>query len=207
MGGPGSGSWYRWSTRPVVEVGLTLDINRLMRHGMVLPQRRVRNVLHWSRQSNGERVASMGYEASLLDPDRSWLRLKYRHNDVPKDYIVPLTTTVPNYGGLRWWFMCPLSGDRVAKLYLPSGASMFGSRRAHGLAYRSQNEGEWDRMAEKAHSLRARIGGVPGFGNPMPSKPKGMHWRTFMRIRDEIWHLEHTSMMAMARKLGIWEAG
>lgn len=203
MGGPGSGSWCRWGTRPLVEQGLTLDLGRMMRLGMVVPGCCSSNVLHWTREADGRRVASLGYEANLIDPDGSWMRLKYNHNDVPKDYTLPLTTTVPNYGGLRWWFMCPLTGDRVAKLHLPSGASVFGSRRAYGLAYRSQNEGEWDRMADKAHRLREKLGGRPGFAEPMPLKPKGMHWRTYERIFHEIEELEKRSIMAMARKLSI----
>jgi hypothetical protein len=42
------------------------------------------------------------------------------------DYKIRLETTRPNFGGLRWWFMCPLvrrdggPPRRAAKLYLPS---------------------------------------------------------------------------------------
>lgn len=203
MGGPGSGSWYRWGARPVVEDGLTLDLGHLLRQGSIKPRRRVEGVLNWSRQRDGKVFASIGYEANLTDRDGGWLRLKYRHNDVPEEYPIQITTTVPNYGGLRWWFVCPLSNDRVAKLHLPSGASIFGSRRAYRLAYRSQRESWPDRQAEKAHSLRMKLGGEPGFHQPMPRKPKGMHWKTYMRMRDEISRLEDASMMAMAQKLGI----
>jgi hypothetical protein len=59
------------------------------------------------------------------------------------DYKVRLVTTKPNYGGRRWWFICPLvrrdggPPRRVAKLYLPSGGKYFGSREAYGLTYTS----------------------------------------------------------------------
>jgi hypothetical protein len=36
--------------------------------------------------------------------------------------------------------LCPLTGDRVAKLYLPPGQNRFASRRAHGLAYSSSRK-------------------------------------------------------------------
>jgi len=47
-------------------------------------------------------------------------------------YRVSLTTTPLPWGGLRWWFTCPLvvegrsCGRRVGKLYLPPGRGYFG---------------------------------------------------------------------------------
>jgi hypothetical protein len=60
------------------------------------------------------------------------------------DYRVGLVTTRPQFGGLRWWFVCPLvvnglpCGGRVAKLYLCG--RYFGCRRCHGLTYTSCQE-------------------------------------------------------------------
>jgi hypothetical protein len=57
------------------------------------------------------------------------------------DYRVRLMAMQPNYGGRRWWFLCPLARNdggpprRVAKLYLPPGGRYFGSRDAYGLTY------------------------------------------------------------------------
>ena len=62
------------------------------------------------------------------------------------DYKVRLVTTKPNYGGHRWWFICPIvrrdggPPRRVAKLYLPSGSKYFGSREAYALTYTSCQE-------------------------------------------------------------------
>ena len=62
------------------------------------------------------------------------------------DYRVRLVTTIPTYGGLRWWFICPLvrrdggPPRRVAKLYLPPGSRYFGSREGHELTYTSCRE-------------------------------------------------------------------
>ena len=86
------------------------------------------------------------------------------------DYKVRLVTTKPNYGGRRWWFICPLvrrdggPPRRVAKLYLPSGGKYFGSREAYGLTYTTcqvsgktrgffaASPSKWDRMRrESAH--------------------------------------------------------
>ena len=91
-------------------------------------------------------VARPRYEADLRDTDNAWLRLHYRANGEAVDYKVQLVTTKPNYGGHRWWFICPIvrrdggPPRRVAKLYLPSGSKYFGSREAYGLTYTSCQE-------------------------------------------------------------------
>jgi hypothetical protein len=62
------------------------------------------------------------------------------------NYSVQLATTRPRFGGLRWWFICPLvvngraCGRRVGKLYLPPGGRYFGCRHCHELTYRSAQE-------------------------------------------------------------------
>jgi hypothetical protein len=62
-----------------------------------------------------------------------------------------LETTRPNFGGLRWWFLCPITGRRVGVLYLPGkGGTVFASRQASGLAYRSQRASPEDRAVERS---------------------------------------------------------
>jgi len=201
MGGLGSGNWYRWSTRPVVEDGLSLDLCRLIRQKNIVPGSWVSGSLIWRNVDTGEQTASIGYEANMIRPDDAWMRLHYRRDDTPEDYRVRLTTTRPNYGGLRWWFVCPSRGTRAGKLHLPSGGNLFASRQAYGLAYRSQSEPVWDRQADRAHSLRRKLGGSPGFDQPFPDKPKGMHWKTYNRICEEIDMLEYQSMTTVLNRL------
>jgi hypothetical protein len=78
--------------------------------------------------------------------ENGWLRVHYRRNEQAVDYRVQLEATRPNFGGLRWWFICPLvrrdggPPRRVAKLYLPPGAKYFRSREGYGLTYTSCQE-------------------------------------------------------------------
>ena len=144
MGGSGSGRHWGCG-KATVEDGLTLDINKLVRVGNIRPGGWCSGTLRWTRVASGEEVGSIGYEADLMAPDQAWVRLHYRVNDEPQDYRVTLETTRPNYGGRRWWFRCPATGWRVAKLHLPSGGQIFASRRAYGLAYQSQRERAYDR--------------------------------------------------------------
>ena len=74
-------------------------------------------------------------EADLSEPKNAFVCLRYELDGMPVDQCVRLTRTEPP---TRWWFVCPLSNIRVAKLYLPPGSRRFGSRKAHGLIYKCQ---------------------------------------------------------------------
>jgi hypothetical protein len=61
----------------------------------------------------------------------AWLQYEFNHLSCPtgpQDYTVRLLTTSCRFGGLRWWWVCPQTGQRVAKLYLPNGGTRFLSR-------------------------------------------------------------------------------
>ena len=137
MGGFGSG-WRRART-DVVEDCLVLSIADLVRHKVIVPGALTDGVLAWSR--GGEQPhARVNYEADLLTDKHAAIKLRYCIDDRSENTHVWLRYTVPQYGGRRWWFSCPLTGDRVAKLYLPPGQSRFASRRAYGLAYKSSRK-------------------------------------------------------------------
>ena len=80
MGGSGSGRWYRWNKKTVVEDGLSLDIRKLVRENLAIPDRHTSGTLNWCRTSDGVRTASMGFEADLSASDHCWIRLHYNHN-------------------------------------------------------------------------------------------------------------------------------
>ena len=146
MGGPRSGRW-RWHDKQVtVEECLGLSITDLLRQQLLVPGAWTSGSLSWTRTGEAEPFATIGFEADVVDPAHAWMRLRYTASGNPVDYRVRLTTTRPSFGGLRWWFLCPLAridGDpprRVAKLYLPPGQIYFGSREGHGLTYTSCQE-------------------------------------------------------------------
>ena len=59
-----------------------------------------------------ENKSSVGIEVSTMN-DENYLRIHYtqtdRYTEEKKDfdYKIPLTTTHCNYGGNRYWFICP----------------------------------------------------------------------------------------------------
>jgi hypothetical protein len=97
---------------------------------------------------------------------------------------VKCTWTPCNFGGRRAWFVCPAMGcgRRVAILY---GGSIFACRHCYRLAYPSQRETDVDRAMRRADAIRRRLGWEPGILNGDGGKPKGMHWRTFERMKAE----------------------
>lgn len=200
MGGYGSG---RSGGGPTVERGLTLDLYRLLRLKAIAPGQSLGGSIVWTRVGTGERTASVGYEARLT-ADSGRIRLYYTTTTYggekrASDYGISLATTPQPFGGRRWWFQCPQTGDRVAKLYLPSGAYTFASRRAYRLGYLCQRETPRDRSLSRAFALREKIGGKGGIGDYIP-RPKGMHARTYERAMEKVFEAEevverHTELL------------
>jgi hypothetical protein len=186
MGGFGSG---RSGGHPTTEDGLTLSLWKLIRDGFFRPGCAWGGSITWTNTATGEQVGSIGYEAHL-GRESGRVRLRYTSTGWDgdrreSDYWIGLSTTPQPFGGRRWWFICPLTGRRAAKLYLPHGASTFASRLAYRLAYRSQRETAHDRALRRAFKLRSRLGGDGGIGDDI-AKPKWMRWSTYDRKLEEI---------------------
>jgi hypothetical protein len=100
---------------------------------------------------------------------------------------VPVTWTACHLGGQRPWFVCSVYsngrhyGRRAAVLY--GAGELFACRRCYRLAYASQHEAPHQRGLGKAQKIRRRLGGSPNMFDEFPDKPKGMHWRTYDRLR------------------------
>jgi len=164
MGGTGSGNHYHWwrhGKKTVVEDCRELDANRWMREKLL-----VGGVWHsggwvWCNAQTGEQISSIGYEVCTLDMSRPWVRLNYTFTASQENvnYRINLTTTSPQFGGLRWWFICPLVLDsrpcerRVGKLYLPPSARYYGCRHCYQLTYTSCQE---SRKCDSLYRFMAR---------------------------------------------------
>ncbi len=188
MGGRNSGTWYRWDKKTKIDELRPFNINALAKAGYLKDGRYLGGGWEWSR--NGEKIASIGFTSDLTDINNPHIKLNYtitKHDDekVPIEYKVKLTKTYPNYGGVRYWFICPHTGRRVAKLYIGAGSNYFTSRHAYGLKYESQSESYHDRVLSKKWRLQKKLGGDRYY-----IKPKGMHQTTYQRLLDEYWKAE-----------------
>ena len=152
MGGSGSGNFYHWQRpkKTTVEDCLSIDSNRWIREGIL--RSRIRLLGSWQCSYSGGKGFSLDYIVNTLDMQRPLLDLAYsgvrpgEREPRNESYTLRLTTTRPRFGGLRWWFICPLvldgcpCGRRVGKLYLPPRGHYFGCRDCHALTYTSCQE-------------------------------------------------------------------
>jgi hypothetical protein len=132
MGGQGSG-WQR-GRKTTVDEGLTLSIKDMAEIGALNPGC-PKGTLRW--RFGDTTIAVVEYSSSLHSDGTGTLWLRYTAEGERMYYTITLVSTAPHYGGRRWWFICPITKIRVAKLYLPPDATQFASRQAHGLTYRS----------------------------------------------------------------------
>jgi len=195
MGGFGSG---RRGGGKVTTDCRYLDVRLLQRDGLLTQGRAFG--WHWTR--NGEDVASIQIRT---EADRVILDYRSRSNGgewQPLEYPVYLDWTLCTYGGRRAWFRCPGQGcgRRVAILY---GGSIFACRHCHRLAYACQREKDDDRAMRRADTIRQRLGWGAGIANPPGEKPKGMHWRTYIRLLRQYHAFASASWEGVAKRLGL----
>ena len=129
------------------------------------------------------------------------VRLMYETKDGKHvEELVGLDLTACHFGGTRAWFLCPRCSRRVAVLF---AGRRFWCRHCHGIAYAVENEDAISRLLRRSNKLRERVKAKAGTAYPVAFKPKGMHQKTFDRIRCEIQKIEAGFWLAEARRLGI----
>ena len=197
MGYDPRGSWYRWSKKQTVEQSLSLSTKPLVEalswamdaeglQGAVWS-----GTLEWTSRRTGKAASRIGYTIERLGT-RLQLHLQYvttRGNDEQhSDYRVTMTHTTPHFGGRRWWFLCPIDGcgQRVGKLHLPPGARYFGCRHCHDLTYESTRQNRLsDRIDRRLWAILRELKSKSSILDPLPDKPKGMHWTTYSHLANE----------------------
>ncbi len=173
MGGPGSGRWGWHDKAQTVDDGLTLDLGKLLRDGLLMSNRW--GTLTWTSTRTGEYRAAVGYRVEPAGDDLT-LTLDYRTTirgtayDVTEPIV--LHATRQRNGGRRWWFTCPACGRRCAKLHSPPGRRYFWCRLCHGLTYTSCQE------SHKYDGLFRGMGWDPAIGRRLER-----HWKA--EARDE----------------------
>jgi hypothetical protein len=207
MGGLGSG---RSGGRPTTEGGLILSLSTLLRDRLLRSGGGQAGSITWTSTATGEQVGSISYEAHLgQESGRMWLKYSTTQTDGGRqesNYCIQLATTPQFFGGRRWWFICPITGRRAAKLHLPEGALTFASRQARRLTYQCQREPAHERASRRAFKLRGKLGGTGGLESDIP-KPKWMRVATYDRKLEEIFAAEeivyaHIKILDLDRLLG-----
>jgi len=153
--------------KSLIEECLMISTYRLNRMGLLKQSSTA--VLSW-QNSQGESAGSVKLSIDLIAKkcvlDYATTN-RYTQTKKQLHYSILLTTAKCNYGGLRYWFLCPGCGKRYACLY--SGGSYFLCRRCHGLTYASQCESH-NTMFDLIWSTQNRI-------EKLQSKVKRSHHR------------------------------
>lgn len=195
MGGIGSGRRYQGG-KCTTEGARPLDIRKLQRAGVLTPG----GCFEWQWTVAGRRVADI-----LVRVETMRLVLVSQCRDRGGEWQnveqpVYWERTACAYGGSRLWWLCPNCGRRVAILYGPR--KQYACRHCYKLVYECQRESCDDRAARRADTIRRRLGWKPGILNGEGDKPRGMHWRTFYRLRAEHNALVNASLTGMVKRLG-----
>lgn len=189
MGGYGSG---RNTGTLTADASLRIDLAWMMRTGRAREGCHISGSLSWN--CGGEPAGSISYQAIMTVRGEERLELSYtRGSGDKREHVtqtVRLTYTVPNYGGKRWWMICPFRGIRVGKLYKPLPGDRFASRKAWRLAYHIQHVAHRDRPFEKLFRLQKKLGCNQGWEAGL-RRPKGMWHRTFEKHFDQYLDLDN----------------
>jgi hypothetical protein len=148
MGGIGSGRWTYHEKKRTAEECWVMCISEVARAVDLSKAESTSHALRPTMPKSGKRMPLVRCAPKVGDDGAPLLNLSYVIKDGwgldhLVERIVRLKTTRPNFGGVRWWFSCPLAfdgeecGRRVAKLYRPPKSRYFACRHCHDLTYES----------------------------------------------------------------------
>lgn len=140
---------YRSDKKTTVEECKSISTTFLRDHGYFCAGKW--GGMKWTN-SAGEQTGAISFFVRV-DGIFGKIRFQYTSTDrysgeaTELDYSVDLKATPCHFGGLRWWFLCPILQNenpcwkRVGKLYL-AGGKYFGCRHCYGLTYQSSQEND-----------------------------------------------------------------
>lgn len=149
------------------------------------------------------RKISLRKEGILLMRSNRWPTI-YRYGEGvlyidSHDQSVRIEATSCHFGGHRYWFLCPECSKRIAVIYELNGQYL--CRHCHSLPYLSQQVAEDERLRFKARKIRDRLGATHNLFVPITTRPKGMHWNTYYRLRYAEVYANYRSVISMAKAL------
>jgi hypothetical protein len=175
-----------------LQEGLKLDLNLLVRQGLIAPGSATGpHSIRWTNRNSGEVIASGWISADMRSDIEGLLHIQIGELDQTIT-LVPLSR---HYGGRQWFFVCPVTNGRASVLWLPPGAQQFASRHAWPgrVAYSSQFMTPTDRAQLGKERIKRRlIGELDPEAWDLPPKPKWMRWKTYHRLVDQFEKYEAT---------------
>ena len=182
------GRYSRWSKRTTLDELLDLDAQSFAKKvgfkclGSGL----------WSWHFGNGRRSTIAYQ---VQPGAG-VRLLYNHAGKGFDYTLDVLTTPCHFGGRRYWWVCPHCDRRCRILYC---RGLFVCRQCSGAYYKTQaTKDPVPRIDNELNRLCIRLGAQRITLDKIPDKPKGMQWRTYMRMAMRIADLQYWRLLASA---------
>jgi hypothetical protein len=189
MGGYGSGTWTRSRKRGTLDALKRIEINYLKKLGALNPPQS--GVLSWTK--NGQPHGYINFKSYHSHIDLNFNFKSVNKNEwQPVEQRVFLSTTSCNFGGVRYWLICPNCKRRVGALC--AADRLFLCRHCYDVGYDSQSENSFDRLNSKKDKLAKRIFEDYNKGRGRVKK-KWMHQKTFAPLYQEYKRLEYRSMI------------
>ena len=119
--------------RVPLELGLQLNINRLISDGLVQPGRVTRLSDFYWLDDEGDERASAQIEADLTNPSVD--NVRYGTMRIHANWInqtIQLIGRPRHFGGLQWYFLCPVQNQCVSVLWSLPGRRFFAGRKSLG---------------------------------------------------------------------------
>ena len=177
--------------RVTLEDGLKLDLNRL-RVQATSQGGTTKHVICWNPRYSGDARTIGLLVWRFSSATRGSMRLLVHS----LDQSIDLVAAPRHFGGVQWYFRCPMTERRSSVLWMPPGASCFASRQAWGsqFAYASQFETPNYRAHLRAHKIHCRLSGEdhnPIYHVAAPPKPRYMHRNTYEKLLVRLLHAEN----------------
>ena len=171
--------------RVPLELGLQLNLNRLISDGLVQPGKVTQLSDFYWLDDEGDERASARIEADLTNPsadDARYGTMRIHANWI--NQTIRLVGCPRHFGGRQWYFVCPVQNRCVSVLWSLPGGRFFAGRKSLGkqVAYVSQYHSPGARAHYMKDKLCDRIAGPEADEWDVPPKPKWMRWRTYERL-------------------------
>lgn len=160
---------YYWRRKPTAEESCDLSIYWLKKYGYL--SGRTTGGTAWTSSRTGK-TTSVLLEVDMIDKPHVTLIYSLTDREGNKadyKYDVSLLTTSCNYGGVRYWFACPLCDRRVGAIYLAPGSVYFKCRHCNNITYHSRNRckiGALGHTSRQIDKLRGEIKRCTWRGQP-----------------------------------------
>ena len=128
------------------------------------------------------KLSLSNYRDQLRNSNAQSIEVSYTYRSKPYQYSIQLTKTSCNYGGHRYWWLCPKCYQRTSTLYC---AGLYVCRHCIGANYGSQLQQPIDRLFSRLHTIRQRLGWQAGIAHGIGERPKGMHHSTYNKLMNE----------------------